>query len=176
MARRSAQLTETAALLSDLAWKFDVAVVVANQVADRFETGDGANRFGRQDTSGPAPDPASQRSSGRLLPSIGAASQTVDDDNVGVHGSLTLDYQQRWFTGWGDVPLAGPGADASKLKTPSLGLVWSNQIACRVALTRERRTGERRFKIVFAPWCKDSSGERGTKFEVVETGLRSCGD
>jgi len=53
---------------------------------------------------------------------------------------LSLDHQQRFFTGWGDTRpgwsgghslTSGPG-----YKTPSLGLVWANQIACRLALVK----------------------------------------
>ncbi|KAK7752345.1 DNA repair protein rhp57 [Diatrype stigma] len=54
--------------------------------------------------------------------------------------ALLLDHQQRWFTGWGDEPYpyqggAGGSSDGS-LKTPSLGLVWSAQVAARIALLK----------------------------------------
>ncbi|MBE3043972.1 hypothetical protein IMZ48_15650, partial [Candidatus Bathyarchaeota archaeon] len=52
--------------------------------------------------------------------------------------ALLLDHQQRWFTGWGDDPFAD-----YVLKTPSLGLVWSAQVACRVALFRKAAYGAR---------------------------------
>lgn len=61
--------------------------------------------------------------------------------------TLTLDHQLRFFTGWGDIPpqqtqytlhhLHLPNAEviqSQNLKTPTLGLIWANQIACRVAL------------------------------------------
>ena len=54
--------------------------------------------------------------------------------------ALTLDHQQRFFTGWGDTPPSSHTADPAhdpNLKTPSLGLVWANQIACRIALVKE---------------------------------------
>lgn len=52
--------------------------------------------------------------------------------------ALLLDHQQRWFTGWGDDPERQAG-----LKTPSLGLVWSTQIAARIALLRAPVYGRR---------------------------------
>ncbi|KAL2185183.1 hypothetical protein L209DRAFT_773528 [Thermothelomyces heterothallicus CBS 203.75] len=47
------------------------------------------------------------------------------------HPALLLDHQQRWFTGWGDDPSSNLA-----LKTPALGLVWTTQIAGRIALFR----------------------------------------
>ncbi|GJD01842.1 DNA repair protein RAD57 [Colletotrichum higginsianum] len=56
----------------------------------------------------------------------------LDDFGPPAPPALALDHQQRWFTGWGDDPFADYG-----LKTPSLGLVWSTQIACRIALFKK---------------------------------------
>ncbi|OJK04844.1 hypothetical protein ASPACDRAFT_109787 [Aspergillus aculeatus ATCC 16872] len=58
---------------------------------------------------------------------------------------LSLVHQQRFFTGWGDTPQSlfpsyGPGLWRSTSKTPTLGLVWSTQIACRIALKKETRS------------------------------------
>jgi DNA repair protein RAD57 len=82
------------------------------------------------------------------------------------------------------------------LKTPSLGLVWTNQLACRIALIKQpvlnKRTpfitdnGEiltnddeayisrwrRYFKVVYAPWVPPTDG-RGVEFEIVKNGVRS---
>ncbi|PYH81484.1 hypothetical protein BO82DRAFT_354513 [Aspergillus uvarum CBS 121591] len=57
---------------------------------------------------------------------------------------LSLVHQQRFFTGWGDTPQSlfpgyDPGLWRSTSKTPTLGLVWSTQIACRIALKKETR-------------------------------------
>ena len=50
---------------------------------------------------------------------------------------MTLDHQQRFFTGWGDDPPSLRHVIGEEsLKTPSLGLVWSSQIACRVVLKK----------------------------------------
>ncbi|KAF7590592.1 hypothetical protein BBP40_002629 [Aspergillus hancockii] len=58
---------------------------------------------------------------------------------------LSLVHQQRFFTGWGDSPQSFPQSSYSNFqrpaqKTPALGLVWSTQIACRIALKKERQT------------------------------------
>jgi DNA repair protein RAD57 len=104
---------------------------------------------------------------------------------------LALDHQQCWFTGWGDIQSDAPNS----LKTPSLGLVWTNQIACRIALTKKvvlasrplvvTVNGEdqwnedeahiskwrRWLKVVFAPWAPPSEG-RGVEYELLKTGIR----
>lgn len=61
--------------------------------------------------------------------------------------ALLLDHQQRWFTGWGDEAYYRP-EEAQALKTPSLGLVWSTQIATRIALVKKPVYGRSR-EVVF---------------------------
>lgn len=138
MAARSADLVRLGALLRDLARRHNLAVVVANQVADRF-------------SSTPAPShqspvyglaPATQESplASRTLPilepppssSASSVRSCLPEDKHLAQAALRLDHQQRWFTGWGDDPFA-----QASLKTPSLGLVWSTQISCRLALLRQ---------------------------------------
>lgn len=69
---------------------------------------------------------------------------------------LTLDHQQRFFTGWG----AHPYSSSSNLKTPSLGLVWANQITCRIALIKEQQYG--------APRKRGPTYERSATGEEVQ--------
>lgn len=156
LAHRSAQLVRLGTLLRSLARTHDCAIVVANQVADRFPS-----TYDLQ--------PLSQR------PPV-----------------LSLEHQQRFFTGWG----ADPSSESQNLKTPSLGLVWANQIASRVALIKEleysahpgtgdaREGGEsvewsskrwrRWMKVVFAGWAKATDeGEKGVEFEVWAGGIRA---
>ncbi|GKZ26308.1 hypothetical protein AbraIFM66951_002552 [Aspergillus brasiliensis] len=57
---------------------------------------------------------------------------------------LSLIHQQRFFTGWGDtlqptISSLYPAFQQTAQKTPTLGLVWSTQIACRIALKKESR-------------------------------------
>jgi DNA repair protein RAD57 len=174
MAARGGELVKLGMVLRELARKYKLAVVVANQVADRFAAEPTpvprrhqgkASRMGQgqQRPSGPEsplatrsklarppatlpsaePSPSIQdlipRSSSPPAPSFPRPpSPGAQDDAPAV---LTLDHQQRWFTGWGDAPF--PPADVV-LKTPSLGLVWSTQIACRIALLKRPSLGGHR--------------------------------
>lgn len=161
MARRSAQLSKMGTLLRDLARTEDIAIVVANQVADRF-----------------APVRQPSRPSTPLASQTGVPTASPSQ----LYDPMTLDHQQNWFTGWGD---ERPRVDILQdmgLKTPSLGLVWSNQIASRIALlkgrtkTRERDgiVQRRRYiKMVFAPWARDTDGAKGVEYEIGAWGIRA---
>jgi DNA repair protein RAD57 len=185
MAKRGTQLVQLGALLRELARTEGIAIVIANQVADRFTKPPSApvsrtvsaNSQGTRDNTPQPSNPASQ----------------FDESLLMSPDPLTLDHQQRWFTGWGDIPHAAPHT----LKTPSLGLVWTNQLACRIALIKKpvfanrgpsviTVNGEdqwneqeethiskwrRWVKVVFAPWAPPSEG-RGLEFEITKTGLR----
>ena len=106
---------------------------------------------------------------------------------------MSLDHQQRWFTGWGD-DLHPTHATIKNFKTPSLGLIWTTQVACRIALIKkpvygpglvadeENELGEpvlrmwnRWMKIVFAPHTSPSGpGTRGAvRFEIRGDGVRA---
>lgn len=85
---------------------------------------------------------------------------------------LALDHQMCWFTGWGDCR-----NDLSNLKTPSLGLVWANQISARIALikaARSDREGKTRrwFRLVFAPWSAPTR-EGGIEYEITPAGVEA---
>jgi DNA repair protein RAD57 len=110
------------------------------------------------------------------------------EDGLLAHPALLLDHQQRWFTGWGDDPTR-----TSSLKTPSLGLVWSTQIAARIALFKKPvygrkevveddevggvmlRNWRRWMKVVFAQHVPATGqGLNGAvEFEVTMGGLRA---
>lgn len=172
LAQRSTQLVRLGALLRSLARIHDCAIVVANQVADRFPSAYGLKSPIRS-LSLPAPP------SSNTLPQQPPV--------------LSLEHQQRFFTGWGADPAA---SDSQNLKTPSLGLVWANQIACRVALIKELEytaaqgigeIGEREesadwshkrwrrwMKVVFAGWAPATGdAEKGVEFEVWAGGIRA---
>ena len=217
MAARSAELVRLGALLRDLARRHGLAVVVANQVADRFSDSSAPALYrsparsmmpGTQETPlpsriahAPPPPPGSLP-----MPSTPASPLpfSLPDEDGGGHGSsaaaappaLLLDHQQRWFTGWGDDPTS-----QHALKTPSLGLVWSTQIACRVALfkrpvygrtrtaaplldaaaeedydpTPTLRSWRRWMKVVFAPHARASGNgvDGAVEFEITLGGLRA---
>ena len=132
MAQRSAQLIQLGAHLRALARTHNLAVVVANQVADRFARGPASAASRTVSANSQASASAHDRTPqpDDLAPAVpSSAAVLVSPD------PLALDHQQRWFTGWGDEP-ASPSSSAH-LKTPSLGLVWTNQLACRIALIKK---------------------------------------
>ncbi|KAJ9641884.1 DNA repair protein rhp57 [Coniosporium tulheliwenetii] len=200
MAKRSSQLVQLGSLLRDLARAENIAVVVANQVADRFSPTSVtvSAAVSRTTFSFPQPQLQTEKNNPTSTPCTPAPPPLLSTPDP-----LTLDHQQRWFTGWGDLvpPSSTDTHRPQMLKTPSLGLVWTNQIACRVALIKEavysstttsERTGQggkdggevggpdikgwrRWMRVVFAPWVGPSEG-RGVEFEICGGGVRSLGE
>ncbi|KAF4973415.1 hypothetical protein FSARC_309 [Fusarium sarcochroum] len=201
MAARSAELVRLGALLRDLARRHNIAVVVANQVADRFSSSSTPRHPPPRSSGVVYESPLASRSmpppSSTNLPSTPSSSLPFalqDPDGPPPLPALMLDHQQRWFTGWGDDPHA-----SYSLKTPSLGLVWSTQIACRVALFKRPVYGRIRqaapltadddsdlaaptlrgwrrwMKVVFAPHAASTGqGLHGAvEFEVTMGGLKT---
>ncbi|EME48300.1 hypothetical protein DOTSEDRAFT_147656 [Dothistroma septosporum NZE10] len=91
---------------------------------------------------------------------------------------LSLDHQQRFFTGWGDDP------NSTNMKTPTLGLTWTNQLSARIALLKKPIYADRAYypgderdligwhrtcKVVFSAWCCEGK----TDFEIWQGGIRS---
>ncbi|RYP58898.1 hypothetical protein DL769_008759 [Monosporascus sp. CRB-8-3] len=211
LAARSNELVRLGRLLHDLATQHDLAVVVSNQVADRFPSLSASSLpmptpapprsnlpYGmRQQPQATQESPLASRSRGRIVPNLDveptssmplSAASGSEEEAAAVavrssmpeppppedlrpgghqhsHPALLLDHQQRWFTGWGDDPAYGDGRGPA-LKTPSLGLVWSTQIAARVALLRRPAYG-RGSRAVASPATsgdaerEDSGGEAG---------------
>ncbi|KAK2850725.1 hypothetical protein FQN49_005380 [Arthroderma sp. PD_2] len=164
---RSWQLKKLGHLLRTLAVTHNIAIVVANQISDGFEStlNDSFHEELREIPGSPL-----GRSSPGATPSFAPASQSyqqpkamankstqsplprslqVDQgphDDGGVHtftipgfnALLSLDYQQPFFTGWGDAPYFHPGdgpfGAPKGFKLPALGLIWTNQIGCRIVL------------------------------------------
>lgn len=174
LAKRGNQLAHIGSLLRGLARTHNIAVVVANQVADRFTTIEPAPGLHSQSTQQSRPGTPSRSTN---LP------QNVHNTNpipsvLSTDDPLSLDHQQRFFTGWGDDPAS------INMKTPSLGLTWTNQLSARIALLKQPvyavkayRAGDERdligwqraCKIVFSAWC----GEGKTDFEIWQGGIRS---
>ena len=177
LAKRSAQVAQLGTHLRDLARIHNIAVVVANQVADRFES--------QYQQLAPLSQPQTQSQT----PGTSTTTTTTTVPNLttappevlfSTPYPLALDHQQRFFTGWGDDPSPHPN---DTLKTPSLGLTWTNQLATRIALLRspiyENRPyqpgedkavagWERTMKIVFSAW----SGEGETGYDIWKGGVR----
>lgn len=172
---RSGELAKLGQFLRNLAVKENIAIVVANQVSDRFDTLDGHPRVRhtgqvsnsmREFGGGGSPLPRSRVEGGgggnldiphssipSSSPGIPPSSSPYVEEEGNTDGSylvgnparneiLSLVHQQRFFTGWGDVPQFVSDRDISYYqapshKTPALGFVWSTQIACRIALKKE---------------------------------------
>ncbi len=203
MAQRSSDLVKLGELLRGLAREHGIAVVVANQVADRFSGGSdrgGSSPFKRATQSSPLAR-RSVPNGGGMMPSSsnvgpmsslpGAELLVVEAPFRGTSDPMSLDHQQRWFTGWGDDPNPSRLAEMGQ-KTPSLGLIWTSQIACRIAVIKrpvygagliadqETERGEpvlrkwrRWMKVVFAPHVKPSGpGLVGTvEFQIRPDGI-----
>jgi DNA repair protein RAD57 len=157
---RAADLNKLGTMLRRLAVQKKIAVVVTNQVSDRFAE----NVF-----------PATQEAI-RSSPSSSATPSQHALQRSQRETKLSLDYQQRFFTGWGD-QLRHSDQD---LKTPALGLTWANQVDARIVLKIESSTSRagagaskrRRFlNVVFAPWC--SSSVQPLEYAIEAQGLEA---
>lgn len=204
LSTRSGELARLGQMLRNLAVKEHIAVVVANQVSDRFDSFEvgsvGSHMFlgntsttRESGTASPLPKARAEGGGGAavarggarvnsesnmeflspspahaMIPSSSPAaafpSSPYGEEDPQFDGSylvgnpvrnqiLSLLRQQRFFTGWGDLPSPspclspspGPGLPPIQIhqrpshKTPALGLVWSTQIACRIALKKEEQ-------------------------------------
>jgi len=180
--KRSNQLTQLGALLRDIAEKHNIAVVVANQVADRFTVAD--NTPSQMPTSQQtqkarrASPPRSITAPPLATPHNPPNGTPTAPPSLSTDDPLALDHQQLFFTGWGD------DTHMTNLKTPSLGLAWTNQLAARIALlklpiyeAKQYRPVEepnvvgwkRTLRVVFSDRCPESS----TVFEIGKGGVHA---
>lgn len=190
LARRSTQLVQLGSLLREIARSHNVAVVVANQVLDRFSAAPTAfdhtpvlSQRTVRTISDDTPSASGRSTSTDRQPPKSTAPPWQDQPPplLSTNDPLALDHQQRFFTGWGDNP------HTRDLKTPSLGLTWTNQLSARIALLKEPIlkpqdyllgpgmdiVGWKRWiKIAFASWCEDGNGVAGVPFEIWEGGIR----
>jgi DNA repair protein RAD57 len=161
LSTRSGELAKLGQLLRNLAANHDIAVVVANQVSDRFDSFDGhqgrpyrpgqgqnlttAVRDRDRDSGGGRSPLPKTRVEADTLPSSSPAPSPPFAEDESFDGAyiighpvrnetLSLAHQERFFTGWGDTFTTG---QAESQKTPALGFVWSTQIACRIALKKD---------------------------------------
>lgn len=180
LAERSGQLSRLGSQLQELARRFNCAIVLSNQVADRFA---------------PVPSmPPSSASRLEIATSSSPQPPSSIPQQVRSFNPLTLDHQLRFFSGWG----SHPNLSHHNLKSPSLGLVWANQLACRLVLlkdaspaqgiggsqSRETLGGEsadwtpmkwrRWLKVAFAAWADATEGaDEDVEFEIWAGGVRS---
>ncbi|OJD25736.1 hypothetical protein ACJ73_02893 [Blastomyces percursus] len=96
------------------------------------------------DSEGPKSSPSHQL--GFNSSSIPSSMVEAEDDEFSLRvldlaTLLQVDYQRPFFTGWGDPHASTLEAmhtnSHSEWKTPALGIVWTNQIACRIVLKVE---------------------------------------
>jgi DNA repair protein RAD57 len=177
LADRAAELAKLGSLLRRLATEENVAVILTNQVADRFDDYSGGPT---QELRGTGVGSSSPGGTPHPHPHL---------DTI-----MSLDYQSRFFTGWGNKrPMQHNQYQREELKTPALGLAWANQIAARVVLKME---GERQFltsgtsqaadalggnlyhdrrkrrfmHVVFCPWAAPTEG-RGVEYRIEAGGV-----
>ncbi|KAL2104513.1 hypothetical protein VUR80DRAFT_203 [Thermomyces stellatus] len=175
MAARGTELVRLASHLRHLARKHNLAVVVANQVADRFSRAPVPVRSTVPDSLPVAAheSPVAARSTPVIEEEEGTADPYVPPPSTPTEppapAALLLDHQQRWFTGWGDDPFAD-----YVLKTPSLGVVWAAQVACRIALFRKAvyRVNRRGDDDDTQGEVVAQEEEDGERFVSVQTGWR----
>ena len=163
LADRAVELTNLGNLLRQIAIEHQVAVVVTNQVSDRFEDSKSLFR-----SSSPATNSTPATSGQIIPPEIAKLRQETQ----------SLDHQQRFFTGWGDENKT----PHEQLKTPALGLAWANQLSARIVLKMESERQEyaggnlwkddktiRTFAVVFAPWAPPT--DRPIRYEIAMQGI-----
>ncbi|KAJ5950379.1 DNA recombination and repair protein Rad51 C-terminal [Penicillium vulpinum] len=172
--KRSSQLAKLGHLLRNLAVKEDLAIVLANQVSDRFEaikrseppTPRTVFPSIPSQTASPLPKSRTKQSAGsqQAPPSSAISSSPYhaphDKNFDGSYliaprarsSKLNVAHQERFYSGWGD------GASP---KNPALGFSWSTQIACRIALKKE----EPHAVCVPVEECAYSSTQESSQFQ-----------
>jgi DNA repair protein RAD57 len=166
LAKRARQLTKTGRLLRNLAMKENIAIVVANQVSDRFEPTGGASiprppfpsrlsQTAGHGSGAVSPYPMSrteQIAAGNRPPGSSAprSSQAISSSPYHAPNDKNFDgsYLIPGPTRSPFLKLAyqerffngwgdGPNPESGSLKNPALGFVWSTKLACRIALKKE---------------------------------------
>lgn len=169
LTRRALALARLGNILRQIANKFDIAVVVTNQVGDRFDDAridpDRFRTSSATPTSSATTIPGSQskptQTSMGPPPRPNLTTSRAEKEEI-----MRLDYQQCFFTGWGE----NHDNLFESLKTPTLGLSWANQINARVVLKvgREAKATttenlhsdfkrRRHMSVVFAPWVSPTT-------------------
>jgi len=201
LSARSTELAKLGQMLRNLAAKEEIAIVLANQVSDRFESEPNNSRptprsgyppmlsqstaIAMRESGVASPLPRGRMNvpdqpfSSTQVPSSSPISSSPyhapDDErfdgsylieNPARNDILSLQHQERFFTGWGD----GFHSDPSP-KTPALGFFWSTQIACRIALKKETHS-------VVAPWndtypLSTPQEQTGSQFQGAATNLQA---
>lgn len=171
---RALELRQLGSILRRVAVENNTAVIVTNQVSDRFDDASAkSTQFMRQSQS-----PATSSS-----PAVYASQAAAAAASQHRTETQSFAHQQRFFTGWGD----GTEPKHESLKTPALGLTWANQISARIVLKleneRQTYTGgniwrdkkkKRSFAVVFAPWTAPTNPP--VRYEISEQGVVSLSE
>lgn len=165
LSERAVALVKLGNTLRKIAIEHDIAIVITNQVADRFDdarTTADKFRFSSQPSSSAVNASQPNMGADASRPQPTPSNTQARKDEI-----MSLDFQQRFFTGWGD-NLSNP---FEPQKTPALGLTWANQIDARIALkmahTPSHTASEsgnvwsdvkrkRSLGVVFSPWIASS--------------------
>lgn len=196
LSARSGELAKLGHMLRNLAVREDVAIVVANQVSDRFDGMADApiqHSYGRFPRSSqtpllnrhtklaammdandhtPSSSPALPPSS---IPSSPSASQQLPADDDAFDGAYIIGHPVRNETlslSHQQKFFTGWGDEADfneSQKTPALGFVWSTQIACRIALKKEEEIDVSRAAAVVQPFQTPLRNGIGTTQMDIKT-------
>ncbi|KAJ6120558.1 hypothetical protein N7523_004838 [Penicillium sp. IBT 18751x] len=164
MSNRSTELAKLGHMLRNLAAKENIAIVVANQVSDRFEPAEGngsdssfrpgfpavlsqSAALAARESANASPLSKGRTDSGlteNLIPSSSpASSQFAAQEEDQFDGSYIINNPARssilsLFHQERFFTGWGDGLySETSLKTPALGFFWSTQIACRIALKKD---------------------------------------
>ncbi|KAK5106340.1 DNA repair protein rhp57 [Lithohypha guttulata] len=144
---RAVALVRLGNTLRRLANDHNVAIVVTNQVSDRFDDARTTADKLRLSSQAPSSSGTSSLQTQNLTPRAWQSQNTqqprssqapIKSMQLQLSPSaqarkdevMSLDFQQRFFTGWGD----NPSDPFESLKTPALGLAWANQLDARIVL------------------------------------------
>jgi DNA repair protein RAD57 len=142
LGRRSELLHDLGETLRNIAIEHNIAVIVINQVSDRFNNSDFQYR-----SSSPLISSSPAMPNRDLPPLVAQRRYYIQ----------SLDYQQQFFTGWGEE--IGQ-FKLEQMKTPTMGLSWANETDCRIVLKMEHvgdREKKRSFAVVKAPWAPSTN-------------------
>lgn len=176
LADRATELAKLGSMLRRIAVENQLAIVVVNQVSDRIDDTLMKDTMSRLRSSSPVVSSSPIPHKSPMPAAISARRAEI----------LSLDHQQRFFTGWGDQP----GARHEELKNPTLGLAWANQISARIVLKMESercqppdyrggniwkdKKKKRSLGVVFAPWVEPTIPLVG--YEIAAQGVMSASE
>ncbi|KAJ5771028.1 uncharacterized protein N7511_003079 [Penicillium nucicola] len=90
--------------------------------------------------------------------------QTHCDTDLTFKQATSVHLQERFFTGWGD-----DFSPHASLKNPAMGIFWSSQIACRIALKKEEsRFGVPAHDVLYPTFTAETAEKTETSSELPD--------